>query len=141
MTIPDYGADVERVGGWIAAGANLVAGKTLFLEPELPKAPDTIATLFETGGVWNIERSQMVWRLLLVTRAPLLRDARALAVLALQSAVSGWMRSATAARGNIRNLKIAGLPNLQPRDGNNRVIQEAVLEMTIHAPFETGVDL
>lgn len=140
MNIPDYGKSVEQVGLWIAAANKLEIAKTMFLEPLLPEKPDTLATLFETGGTWKTENDQMVFSLLLVTRAPLLAKSRDLAIGGLMAAVNGWLRSPKAERGIITNMRINRLPQLQPRDEGKRVILESLLEMTINAPFDLGVD-
>lgn len=143
MTIPDYSAAVSKVGLWIAAATNLETrgpSATMFLEPALPPlGPDTVATVFETSGVWATDRDQMVFTLLLVTRAPLLAASRALSIAALMGAVNGWINSPKDEH-IITNLRVSRLPQLQPRDERNRVILESLLEMSIYAPFNVGVD-
>lgn len=140
MNLPDYGKAVEQVGKWIAAGASLVMEKTMFLEPNLPPAPDGLATVFETGGVWDVDRQRMRFTLLLVTRAATQAGSRALAIAALKGAVSGWKTASSADRGDIVLVRMLTLPHLQPRGDDKRVILESTLELTVFAPFDMGVD-
>ena len=136
MNVPDYGACIEIVAGWIAAGAELVPGKTLVLEPGLPPAPDGCVALFETGGTWNVDRAFQVWSLTIVVRAARLADARALAMAAINAALDGYADPGEAGKGAILDLDLHSLPALIGRDDRDRVMLQAGLTMTIHAPTD-----
>ena len=136
MDIPDYGACVTRIAEWIAAEADLLPGKTIFLEPGLPEGPDGCAAIFETGGDWNFARGLQTWALVLVVRAARLADARALALACLKGAVKGFETATAEQRGIILDVKLEKLPSLEGRDERGRVILQAALTMTIHAPME-----
>jgi hypothetical protein len=141
ITIPDYGKSVEQVGKWIAAGASLTLDKTLVLEPVLPAAPDKLASVFEIGGTWDKDRGVQKWKLLLVTRAGRLSEARALALLCIQAGLRGYRSANDSERGAILNFDVETLPLLRPRDEKSRVILEVQLSLEIIAPVEPGVDL
>lgn len=136
---PDYGAEVARVAGWVAIGAGLTNGKTLFVEPTLPKSPDRVVLVFESGGVPNEARGLQDWYLPVVARAPQQAEARRLTAAVLTAAVKGFQEAAVSERGTISHLKLNGLPALKPRDERGRVIIEAGLVMTLYAPTEFGV--
>ena len=138
---PDYGPEVERIGDWIAAGANLAPGRTLLLEPELPEAPDVVAACFEAGGQWDRDRGIQDWGVLLVARAPTLAQSRALARECIVAALQGFATANEEQRGLIQMLDLASLPIHRGRDERGRVILEATLRMRIFARDETGVAL
>lgn len=148
MIIPDYGAGVEKVGTWIAESVTLPdnkklePGKTLFLENELLDKPDVMATVFETGGEWKTVNAQMIFSLLFIVRAPRLAIARNMAISGLIGVIGKWKTAAPDQRAGITNLRVGRLPYLMPRDEpGRRVILESILEMSVYAPFDPGVDL
>jgi hypothetical protein len=138
MSFPDYGTAIEQVATWIAVGCNLASGRTMFLEPDLPPAPDCMEALFETGGQWIIERNIQDWRLLLVTRATTLREARGLAVASINAALTGFKTSARPLPGNIRALRLENLPRITGRDERKRIILETTFILSVNAEDETG---
>jgi len=141
MQMPDYGACVERVAEWIAAGAELTPGENMFVEVNLPENPDTFAALFETSGAWDVKRNLQYWQLQLVTRAPYLKDARALMAACITAAHEGFATATEQQRGIIQDLRLEILPRLQPRDERGRVYQEALFIMSISAPYVMGAEL
>jgi len=137
--IPDYGPAVEQVGTWIAEAVVLAKGRTMLLEPDLPEAPDRVATVFETGGAWNRERGWQDWTLLLVTRAATLLEARKLAVDCINGALDKFKSSVHPRPAHIADLQLSSLPLLTPRDARGRVTLETKFLLRIRALNEDGV--
>ena len=69
-------------------------------------------------------------------RAPSLAVARALALSCLKGAVQGFEGATAQERGIILDVKLEKLPALQGRDERGRVVLQAGLAMTVHAPWE-----
>lgn len=139
--MPDYGAAVEAVGGWIAAGTGLEIGATAFMEVVLPESPDAIVSVFETGGDWDRRRGLQAWTLLLVARAAYLSDARILMRRSIIAALQGWAEAEEENRAGILDLSLTGLPKLAARDDRTRVHLEALFSMEIHAPVVPALGL
>ena len=129
-----YPKAIDTVAEWIAQGAELEIGSTLFSEPTLPDGPDKIASVFENGGTWDTDTNQLTIRLAVLCRSSTLADAREFIVAVTKAALDGFKSSGQPRQGNIVSLSVASTPVNQGRDESNRVVLLAALDVLCTQP-------